>query len=289
LEPNVKAEDFVTPGHVFPLIANAAGVLGRQGQTEGSYDLARISGFEASAVICEILSPDGTMARGEELNRFARQHNLRVTTVEQVIRHRVQDEVLLREVARAKLNTDYGEFTAVVFEDDVDGKEHLALMCGAVGAERAGRAPLVRIHSECLTGDVFGSQRCDCRAQLDLALKQVVAEGGGAVLYLRQEGRGIGLANKLRAYALQDLGHDTVEANLRLGFPADVRDFAVAAKMLTALGVSKIKLLTNNPRKIEGLSGLGIEITERVPVVVEPTEHSRRYLSTKRDKLGHFL
>ncbi|NLF25308.1 MAG: GTP cyclohydrolase II [Deltaproteobacteria bacterium] len=288
VDTSAQAEDFLVPGHIFPLIANPAGVLGRQGQTEGSYDLARIAGFTPSGVICEILNADGSIARGHDLNRFAETHGLKITTVEQVAQYRIRDEVLVREVAHALMQTDYGEFIAKVFKDDVDGKEHLAMLYGYPECLSRGY-PLVRIHSECLTGDVFGSQRCDCRGQLDLALAQIVAEKGGMVLYLRQEGRGIGLSNKLRAYALQDAGDDTVEANVKLGFAPDLRNFAVAAKILSELGVHRVRLLTNNPNKMSDLERFGIGVVERVPIKVTANEFNYNYLETKREKMGHFL
>lgn len=289
VEPGATAADFVSPGHVFPLVAHPAGVIGRQGQTEGSYDLARIAGRTPSGVICEILNPDGTMARGAALAQFAAQHGLLITSIEEIVRYRVNEEVLVREVSRRALSTDYGVFETRVFQDDVDGKEHLVLVRGDPSAWTDSRGPLVRIHSECLTGDVFGSRRCDCGAQLDHAMQLIAGEEAGIVLYLRQEGRGIGLANKLRAYELQDRGRDTVDANLELGFAADSRDFAVAAKILSGFGLGRIRLLTNNPRKFDQLSTFGIEITERVPVVVPVDEYSKGYIDTKRRRLGHWL
>ncbi len=286
LHPEAQISEFLSPGHVFPLIAHPAGVLGRQGQTEGSFDLARIAGFQASGVICEILNEDGSVAKGGALGAFARQHQLRIGSVEQIVRHRINHEVIVRETARSVLETEVGPFETVVFEDDVSGKEHLALICGDV--KRQG-APLLRIHSECLTGDVLGSRRCDCGPQLRLAMERMRSDGAGVLLYLRQEGRGIGLSNKLKAYALQDKGHDTVQANLALGFPADLRDFAVAAKMLDCLGVRHVRLLTNNPQKLETLTRLGVHVSERVPLTVVADEYNAHYLSTKRDKLGHLL
>jgi 3,4-dihydroxy 2-butanone 4-phosphate synthase/GTP cyclohydrolase II len=286
LEPGIKAEDFVSPGHVFPLIANPSGVLGRQGQTEGSYDLARIAGFQPSGVICEILKPDGTVSKGADLDRFAEEHGIKITSIEEIIRYRVSREVLVRQVARSRLETDVGFFDTFVFEDDVESKEHLALVYGDITGRKA---PLIRLHSECLTGDVFGSQRCDCGPQLHEAMERIVADGCGVILYLRQEGRGIGLTNKLRAYELQDLGHDTVEANVALGFEPDQRDFAVAVNMLHILGVREARVMTNNPRKIETLKRLGINVSERLPIQIPATEYSRAYLETKRLKLGHLL
>jgi len=283
------AGDFISPGHVFPLIASPAGVIGRQGQTEGSFDLARLSGLTPSGIICEILNPDGSMARGAELNAFARKFGLKITSVAEVLRHRIAHEVLVREIARTELTTLQGRFTAFVLADDVSRKEHLALVYGDIAKAAREGAPLVRIHSECLTGDVLGSRRCDCGPQLNRALGALVEEGAGIVLYLRQEGRGIGLANKLRAYALQDQGHDTVDANLALGFAPDLRDFAVAAKMLSTFGVSAVRLMTNNPEKVKALEVFGVRVSKRVPIVVEPDEYSRSYLETKRTKLGHLI
>lgn len=288
VEEGALPQDFVSPGHVFPLIANSAGVIGRQGQTEGSYDLARLAGLAPSGVICEILNPDGTMMRGEELTKFSKLHGLTILSVSDIIQYRVNFEVLVRDVADSFMDTDFGRFKVHVFQDDSDQKEHLALVYGDLKRARS-KAPLVRIHSECLTGDVFGSLRCDCGQQLSSAAKQIVNDGCGVILYLRQEGRGIGLLNKLKAYALQDQGLDTVEANLELGFSADERDFVVAANMLVSLGVTSARLLTNNPEKIDTIESRGINVTERVALVVEPNEHSREYLATKRTKLGHLL
>jgi 3,4-dihydroxy 2-butanone 4-phosphate synthase/GTP cyclohydrolase II len=302
LDPQSKAADFVAPGHVFPLIANPAGVFGRRGQTEGSADLARLAGFQASGVICEILSPDGTMTRGEDLDNFAERHGLLITSIEALAQYRLSREVLVREVSRRAVTTDWGSAEVVAFFDDASRTEHLALVqggpvrgepvqCGPMqsgtGAEREG--VLVRLHSECLTGDVFGSRRCDCGAQLAAACSLIREEGRGVVLYLRQEGRGIGLGNKVRAYALQDQGHDTVDANTLLGLPVDARSFAVAAGMLRALGIQKIRLLTNNPSKVQQLRELGLEIVERVPLVAPSDELTTPYLEAKRDRLGHLL
>lgn len=286
IDPEAKPSDFVTPGNVFPLIANPVGVLGRRGQTEGSYDLARLAGLKPSGIICEILNPDGTMARGDSLIEFAERYKIKITSVETIARHIVANEILVREVSRESKRTDYGEFLVSVFESDADGKEHLALQYGDI---TKGVTPLVRIHSECLTGDVFGSQRCDCGPQLDAAMKSIVKHGSGILLYLRQEGRGIGLLNKLRAYELQDQGRDTVEANVELGFGADERDFAVAAKILGVLGVGELNLLTNNPRKLETMKRFGIGVINRVPLVCPSNIHNQSYLETKRAKLGHFL
>lgn len=287
IDPATVADDLVTPGHVFPLVANPAGVIGRQGQTEGTHDLARIAGFQPSGVLCEILNADGTMARGRELNAFAQAHGLLIASIDQIARYRISEEILVREVARSRMNTDYGEFDAVVFEDDVDGKEHIALVKGSA-SDFSDKPPVVRIHSECLTGDIFGSERCDCGGQLAESMRRI-AQDGGVLLYLRQEGRGIGLGNKLRAYALQDQGHDTVEANVKLGFPVDSRDYAVAAKILASLEAPRIRLLTNNPQKIERLSQCGIQVVERLPVIMPANPHSRAYLETKKSKLGHLI
>ena len=286
IDDDSREEDFSCPGNVFPLIANPAGVLGRQGQTEGSYDLARIAGLKASGVICEIMKEDGTMARGKDLQEFAARHNLKITSVEEIAKFRIREEVHVREVAAKKVKTGFGEFFARVFVDDAEAKEHLALIYGDISNEPA---PMVRVHSECLTGDVLGSRRCDCGPQLHAAAEMIIKEGRGAILYLRQEGRGIGLLNKLRAYALQDQGADTVDANIRLGFAADLRDYVVAAQMLHKLGVKSVRLLTNNPEKIESLEDYGISVSERVPVIIPPDEYSKTYLETKRQRLGHLI
>ncbi len=289
IDPLASADDFVSPGHVFPLVANAAGVLGRRGQTEGSFDLARICGFEASGVICEILNPDGSMARGGSLAAFAKQHKLKLTSVEEIVRYRSQHEVRVRQVGSSHVDTDFGPARAFVFADDFGGKEHLALVYGEPERAHSKMGPLVRIHSECLTGDVFGSRRCDCGEQLKESLKYIKEEGHGLVLYLRQEGRGIGLGNKVKAYHLQDQGHDTVEANLKLGFAADSRDYLVAVKMLNFFGIERLRLLTNNPHKFEYLQAQGIEVTQRLPVFVAPDELTLPYLETKKTKMGHWL
>lgn len=288
LDEQARAEDFISPGHVFPLIASPAGVMGRQGQTEGSFDLARLAGHKPAGVLCEILKGDGSLARASELNVFAQRWGLKITSVSEVIRYRVNHEVLVRTVAQAELQTDYGWFKTYVFVDDVDGKEHLVLVHGESQLQGAG-APLVRIHSECLTGDVFGSRRCDCGEQLAAAARQIVEEGTGIIIYLRQEGRGIGLANKVKAYALQDLGDDTVEANLHLGFPADQREYAVAAKILASFGIPQVRLMTNNPEKCVTLPRFGITVSERVPLKITPDQYSQGYLEAKKNKLGHWL
>lgn len=289
INENSVPGDFVSPGHVFPLITHPAGVLGRQGQTEGSADLALLAGLKPSGVICEILNEDGSMMRGADLLSYASKHNLPVTSVAEILRHRILGKTFVREIASAPLDTDFGRFKTVLFKDDVESKEHLALLYGDVKRANLKNGALVRIHSECLTGDVFGSLRCDCGEQLHRAMKQIVDDGAGILLYLRQEGRGIGLANKMKAYALQDKGHDTVEANIQLGFSADERDFAVAASILSFLGINNVRLVTNNPQKIETLKQHGIKVAQRVPVVVLPNVESKSYLETKRTKLGHLL
>ncbi|RIL11462.1 MAG: bifunctional 3,4-dihydroxy-2-butanone-4-phosphate synthase/GTP cyclohydrolase II [Proteobacteria bacterium] len=289
LQSGASASEFVSPGYVFPLIASPLGVLGRKGQTEGSYDLARLAGFKSSGVLCEILNPDGSMARGRELQSFADRNELKITSVDEVARYRVKNEIFVREVAAANLETDFGLFQTRVFADDADSKEHLVLQYGTMERLKNEGAPLVRIHSECLTGDVFGSRRCDCGAQLSQAAELIIREGCGLIFYLRQEGRGIGLTNKLKAYALQDAGDDTVEANIRIGFEADQRDFAVAGKILHTLGVNRVRLITNNPAKVNTLESLGITVEGRVPAVVPADQLNRAYLETKREKLGHIL
>ncbi len=282
------ATDFVRPGNVYPLIANPAGVVARQGQTEGSYDLARLAGLKPSGVICEILNPDGTMMRGADLDAYAKKHDLKITSVEEILGYRIHKESLIREVAHSTLETDYGVFDVYVFEDDVARKEHIALVYGDV-SKGADKGVLVRLHSECLTGDVFTSRRCDCGIQLNDSMECIVDEGCGVLLYLRQEGRGIGLLNKLRAYALQDEGHDTVEANIELGFEADERDFVVGAKLLRLLDIERVRLLTNNPEKNDTLARAGIDIVERIGLVAPKDELSMAYLECKREKMGHFL
>jgi 3,4-dihydroxy 2-butanone 4-phosphate synthase/GTP cyclohydrolase II len=285
-DPESKPSDLRRPGHVFPLRAVPGGVLRRVGQTEASVDLARLAGLPAAGVICEILSGDGTMARRPHLELFAREHDLRFITVAQIVAYRLQHERLVRRVAEASLPTPYGEFNVISYENQVDHREHVALVKGDI----AGRKNvLVRMHSECLTGDVFHSLRCDCGEQLHAAMRRIEEEGAGAVVYLRQEGRGIGLANKIRAYALQDAGQDTVEANESLGFRPDLRDYGIGAQILLDLGLSSLRILTNNPRKIVGLEGYGLKVTGREPVQITPGPHNRSYLATKREKLGHLL
>jgi 3,4-dihydroxy 2-butanone 4-phosphate synthase/GTP cyclohydrolase II len=286
LDPESRPGDLRRPGHVFPLRAMPGGVLRRVGQTEASVDLARLAGFQPAGVICEILKDDGTMARREELDAFAKEHDLKFITVAQLVSYRLKKERLVRRIAEATLPTPYGEYQVIGYASVIDGREHMALVKGNIAGQTD---VLVRMHSECLTGDVFRSQRCDCGEQLERALERIQEEGRGAVVYLRQEGRGIGLGNKIRAYALQDDGSDTVEANEVLGFKPDLRDYGIGAQILLDLGLHSIRLLTNNPRKVVGLDGYDIEITGREPLRVEPGQFNRRYLATKKTKLGHLL
>jgi 3,4-dihydroxy 2-butanone 4-phosphate synthase/GTP cyclohydrolase II len=286
IDPATRPEDLVRPGHVFPLRARTGGVLVRAGQTEASVDLAALAERTPAGVICEIMNDDGTMARVPDLAEFAREHDLVMITVSDLIRYRLRHETLVREMAAPLVPTPFGEFRVHAFRSDVTGEEHLAWVMGEIGDDES---TLVRVHSQCLTGDVFGSERCDCGLQLHLALEKIRREGRGVLLYLLQEGRGIGLVNKLRAYELQERGHDTVEANERLGFGADQRDYGIGAQILRELGVRRMRLMTNNPHKYVGLSGYGLEIVERVPLEIPPTESSREYLRAKRDKLGHLL
>ena len=286
VNPKTKPEDLARPGHVFPLIAKDGGVLVRAGHTEAVVDLARLAGRVPAGVLCEIMADDGTMARLPALKKLAQRFRLKIVTIKDLIAFRRQKEKLVRKVVETVLPTEYGEFKAVVYEDVVEPYAHIALVKGDVkGKERV----LVRVHSQCLTGDVFHSLRCDCGAQLALAMKMIAREGRGVVLYMRQEGRGIGIENKLRAYALQDRGLDTVQANIALGFEPDLRDYGIGAQILCDLGLSSIRLLTNNPRKYIGLRGFGLDVVERVPIVVRPGKKNVRYLVTKRDRLGHLL
>ena len=286
IDPKAKPEDLRRPGHVFPLRAQPGGVLRRVGQTEASVDLARLAGLYPAGVICEILNPDGSMARRPQLEEFARRHGLKFITVAQLIAYRLQTERLVRRIADAKLPTAFGEFRVVAYENDVDDREHIALVKGDLGD---GEAVLVRVHSECVTGDVFHSQRCDCGEQLEAALRRIHEEGRGVLVYLQQEGRGIGLVNKIRAYELQDKGLDTVEANLRLGFQPDLRDYGIGVQILLDLGVRSMRILTNNPKKIVGLQGFGLRVVEQLPLTVPPNPYNRDYLAAKRDKLGHLI
>jgi 3,4-dihydroxy 2-butanone 4-phosphate synthase / GTP cyclohydrolase II len=280
------AHDLVQPGHVFPLRARPGGVLERIGQTEAAVDLARLAGLDASGVVCEIMNDDGTMARVPDLAPYCERHGLKMVTVADLVEYRRRHEKLVERGASVRLPTEHGEFTAVAFREKLNGKTHVALVKGHVdGAENV----LVRVHSECLTGDVFHSLRCDCGEQLDQALAQIEAEGRGVLLYMAQEGRGIGLLNKLRAYELQEQGLDTVEANLELGFPADARDYGIGNQILADLGLTTLRILTNNPKKLTGIDGFGLSVVEQVPIEVEPNAENRSYLSTKRDKLGHRL
>ena len=280
-------EDLVAPGHIFPLRAMEGGVLVRTGQTEGSVDLARLAGLKSAGVICEIMNDDGTMARMPDLEIFSGKHGLKIVTIADLIKYRMNKESLVRRVATAKLPTKYGGlFTAIVYENDVDPFHHVALIKGDVLPEDR---VLVRVHSQCLTGDVFGSKRCDCEEQLHTAMAMVEREGKGVIVYMRQEGRGIGLANKLKAYSLQENGKDTVEANEALGFKADMREYGIGAQILADLGLHKIRLMTNNPRKMIGLQGYGIEVVERVPIETKPNKENVEYLKTKAQKMGHLL
>jgi len=286
IHPKTSAEDLRRPGHVLPLRARPGGVLQRVGHTEASVDLARLGGLYPAGVICEILNPDGSMARRPELEEFAREHGLTFITVAQLVAHRLKTERLVHRVAEARLPTSYGDFTVIAYRNDADEAEHVALVHGDVENQPN---VLVRMHSKCLTGDVFGSQRCDCGPQLHSAMEMIAKEGLGVVVYLDQEGRGIGLLNKIRAYAIQDEGEDTVQANQRLGFAPDLRNYGIGAQILRDLGLSSIRVMTNNPRKLVGLEGYGLEIVERVPLVTRPHHENRGYLDVKRDKLGHLL
>lgn len=287
IDPKMKPEDISRPGHVFPLRARPGGVLQRAGQTEGSVDLARLARLYPAGVICEIMSDDGSMARVPELMEFAKKHNLKIVTIKDLIKYRMRTELLVKRLATVKLPTSFGgDFTAIAYANDIDDVIHIALVKGQIKPEDE---VLVRVHSQCLTGDVFASERCDCGEQLHKAMEKIKKEGKGVILYMKQEGRGIGLINKLRAYELQDKGLDTVEANIKLGFKPDLRDYGIGAQMLVDLGVRKMRLMTNNPKKIVGLEGYGLKVVERVSIETRPTERNIVYLKTKKKKLGHML
>lgn len=286
MNPQAKASDFRRPGHIFPLIAKDGGVLRRAGHTEAAVDLARMCGSYPAAVICEIIKEDGTMARLPDLREIAKQHDLKLISIQDLIKYRNEKEQLVKREVEVRMPTDFGEFNAVAYTNVIDDKEHVAFVKGTLDTDQP---VLVRVHSECLTGDVFHSHRCDCGPQLAAAMKQIDEAGSGVLLYMRQEGRGIGLLNKLKAYVLQEQGMDTVEANVSLGFAPDLRDYGIGAQILKELGIRQIKLLTNNPRKIKGLEGYGLEIVERIPIQMPATKDNDKYLHTKQEKLGHLL
>ncbi len=286
VDPATKPGDLVRPGHIFPLRAREGGVLVRAGQTEAIVDLARLAGLYPAGVICEIMNEDGSMARLPQLEKISDKFSIKIITVADLIAYRRRTEKLVHRIAEAKLPTRYGEFTAIAYKSDIDPDEHLALVIGDI---HSGEPVLVRVHSECLTGDVFGSLRCDCGDQVAIAMENIAGEGRGVFLYMRQEGRGIGFHNKMRAYALQDEGLDTVEANLSLGFPSDLRDYGIGAQILADLGLRQIRMLTNNPKKVIGLEGYGLEVVETIPILATPNPYNRDYLETKRKKLGHRL
>ncbi len=285
-DPTATPADLVQPGHIFPLRSKPGGVLRRAGHTEAAVDLATLAGLRPAGVICEIMNDDGTMARLPELQRFAKRHKLKLCTIEDLIQFRRTSERLVERVETIRMPTDYGEFALHLFQSKVDGSQHLALVKGDVSGKRG---VMVRVHSECLTGDVFGSRRCDCGPQLHAAMERIEKEGRGVILYMRQEGRGIGLGAKIQAYKLQEQGLDTVDANLKLGFPMDLRDYGFGAQMLADLGLKTIRLLTNNPKKVVGLQGHGLEILEQLPIRVTPNPDNERYLKTKRERMGHTL
>jgi 3,4-dihydroxy 2-butanone 4-phosphate synthase / GTP cyclohydrolase II len=286
LDDRSRKDDIVSPGHIFPLRAREMGVLKRAGHTEASVDLARLAGLKPAGVICEIIKPDGEMARVPDLIEFSKEHNLKLITIKDLIHYRVQTERFISKVETVKLPTDFGDFDLTCYKDEINDKFHFAL---TMGTFKEDDAALVRVHSECITGDVFGSKRCDCGPQLETAMKMIGEAGHGAILYMSQEGRGIGIANKLKAYKLQEQGLDTVEANEKLGFAPDLRDYGVGAQMLLDLGIKKMKLITNNPTKIVGLEGYGLEVEERVSIKIEPGKHNKNYLNTKEKRMGHML
>ncbi|HPS59380.1 MAG TPA: bifunctional 3,4-dihydroxy-2-butanone-4-phosphate synthase/GTP cyclohydrolase II [Spirochaetota bacterium] len=286
LDENTVPDDLRKPGHIFPLAARKGGVLVRAGHTEGSVDLPRLAGLKPAGVICEILNDDGSMARRPDLDKFAAKHGLKIATISDLIKYRQHKERLVHRISEALMPTDYGDFKILAFENEVGDETHIALIKGDIEGDKD--VP-VRVHSECLTGDVFGSRRCDCGSQLHTAMEYIEKHGFGVILYLRQEGRGIGLGNKIKAYHLQDKGMDTVEANLKLGFPSDLRNYGIGAQILVDLGLRKIQLITNNPKKIIGIEGYGLEVTGRIPLEVQPRDENRFYLETKRDRMGHLI